>query len=75
MRQGRETMTTKKSDQQAQDESADHAVELRTLDGLALNIERAYCLICRREIMTESGHVCPSCSDETVKLKKGSDFC
>jgi len=47
----------------------------RTLDGHVGDIERAYCLICRREMMTEAGHICPSCSDETVKLKKGSDFC
>ena len=27
------------------------------------DIERSYCLICRREIMTESGHICPSCTN------------
>jgi hypothetical protein len=26
-------------------------------------IERAYCLICRKEIMTESGQVCPQCAE------------
>ena len=39
------------------------------------DIERAYCMSCRREIMTEAGHICPSCANKvpTVsgELRKG----
>jgi len=45
------------------------AAEPHTLDG------RDYCLGCRREIPTESGHLCTSCSAGTVNLKKESGFC
>ena len=33
------------------------------------DIERDYCLICRRELMTESGHICPSCANKTISVK------
>jgi len=39
------------------------AAEPRTLDGHVGDINRDYCLICRREIMTESGQVCSSCAN------------
>jgi|GEM_PF-895496 len=42
------------------------AADPHTLDGPVGDIERAYCMICRREIMTESGHVCPSCANAPV---------
>ncbi len=29
---------------------------------MSSNTERAYCMICRREMMAESGHVCGGCS-------------
>jgi len=41
----------------AENAAVSGAAEPRTLDG------RDYCLGCRRELMTESGHVCPSCAD------------
>jgi len=37
----------------------------RTLDGPVG--DRDYCLICRREIMTESGHVCTSCANDQAE--------
>jgi len=42
------------------------AAEPRTLDGPVG--DREYCLICRREIMTESGHVCSSCANNSVRV-------
>jgi len=42
--------------------------EPRTLDGPVGH--REYCLGCRREVMTESGHLCPSCSGEKVEATK-----
>jgi len=45
------------------------AAEPRTLDGLVGDIDRDYCLICRREILTESGHVCSSCANMAICVK------
>ena len=33
-------------------------------------IERSYCLICREEIMTESGQLCQDCVDKAVKRER-----
>ena len=41
------------------------AAEPRTLDEPVG--DREYCLICRREMMTESGHVCSSCANKKAE--------
>ena len=35
------------------------------------DIERSYCLICRRELMTEAGHICPSCANKVLCAECG----
>jgi len=42
--------------------TSENAAISGTVKGHVGDIERSYCLGCRREIPTESGHVCPSCA-------------
>jgi len=46
--------------------TSENAAISGTVKGPVGDIERSYCLGCRREIPTESGHLCPSCAKKEV---------
>ena len=45
-----------------------HSAECEQLDGHVG--DREYSLICRREMMTESGHVCRECANVKVRVSE-----